>query len=171
MAELVRGKTGRVYGDLMGILTVLKGLPLAYNKDMQEDKEGVFDACDTAKMCLSVMAGMLPGMKARTDKMRKAASEGFINATDLADYLVTKGLPFRSAYKISGALVRKCIQEGKTLETLTLAEYKEASPLIDEDVYIHIDLDHCVSKRVSEGGTSVGSVEKQIAAVRKELEP
>ena len=171
MAELVRGKTGRVYGDLMGILTVLKGLPLAYNKDMQEDKEGVFDACDTAKMCLSVMAGMLPGMKARTDKMRKAASEGFINATDLADYLVTKGLPFRSAYKISGALVRKCIQEGKTLETLTLTEYREASPLIDEDVYIHIDLDHCVSKRVSEGGTSVQSVEKQIAAVRKELEP
>jgi argininosuccinate lyase len=138
---------------------------------MQEDKEGVFDACDTAKMCLSVMAGMLPGMKARTDRMRKAASEGFINATDLADYLVTKGLPFRSAYKISGALVRKCIQEGKTLETLTLTEYREASPLIDEDVYIHIDLDHCVSKRVSEGGTSVGSVEKQIAAVRKELEP
>ena len=170
MAELVRGKTGRVYGDLMGILTVLKGLPLAYNKDMQEDKEGVFDACDTAKMCLEVMAGMLPGMKARTDKMRKAASEGFINATDLADYLVTRGLPFRSAYKISGALVGKCIREGKTLETLTLEEYKEASPLIEADIYEAIDLANCVSKRVSAGGTSVQSVEKQITEVRKVLE-
>ena len=170
MAELVRGKTGRVYGDLMGILTVLKGLPLAYNKDMQEDKEGVFDACDTAKMCLEVMAGMLPGMKARTDKMLKAASEGFINATDLADYLVTRGLPFRSAYKISGALVGKCIREGKTLEALSLEEYKEASPLIEADIYEAIDLANCVSKRVSAGGTSVQSVEKQITEVRKVLE-
>ena len=170
MAELVRGKTGRVYGDLMGILTVLKGLPLAYNKDMQEDKEGVFDACDTAKMCLEVMAGMLPGMKARTDRMLKAASGGFINATDLADYLVTKGLPFRSAYKISGALVGKCIKEGKTLETLSLEEYKEASPLIEADIYEAIDLANCVSKRVSAGGSSVQSVEKQILAVRGELE-
>ncbi len=171
MAELVRGKTGRVYGDLMGILTVLKGLPLAYNKDMQEDKEGVFDACDTAKMCLKVMAGMLPGMKAKTEKMLKAASEGFINATDLADYLVTKGLPFRSAYKVSGATVARCIREGKTLETLSLEEYKEASPLIEADIYEAIDLANCVSKRVSAGGTSVQSVEKQIAAVRKVLEP
>ena len=169
MAELVRGKTGRVYGDLMGILTVLKGLPLAYNKDMQEDKEGVFDACDTAKMCLRVMAGMLPGMKARTDKMLKAASEGFINATDLADYLVTKGLPFRSAYKISGAMVAKCIREGKTLETLSLEEYKEASPLIEADIYEAIDLRNCVQKRVSAGGTSVQSVEKQISAARNVL--
>ena len=166
MAELVRGKTGRVYGDLMGILTVLKGLPLAYNKDMQEGKEGVFDDCDTAKKCLAVMAGMLPGMKARRDEMRKAASGGFINATDLADYLVSKGLPFRSAYKISGALVGKCIREGKTLETLSLAEYREACPLIGEDVFEQIDLAVCVQKRTSEGGTSVQSVEKQIAAVR-----
>ena len=170
MAELVRGKTGRVYGDLMGILTVLKGLPLAYNKDMQEDKEGVFDACDTAKMCLEVMAGMLPGMKAKTDRMLKAASEGFINATDFADYLVTKGLPFRSAYKISGAMVAKCIREGRTLEDLSLEEYKEASPLIEADIYEAIDLANCVQKRVSAGGTSVQSVEKQIAAVRKVLE-
>ena len=169
MAELVRGKTGRVYGDLMGILTVLKGLPLAYNKDMQEDKEGVFDACDTAKMCLSVMAGMLPGMRAKTENMLKAASGGFINATDLADYLVIKGLPFRSAYKISGALVGKCVKEGKTLDTLSLEEYKEASPLIEADVYEHIDLRTCVEKRISAGGTSVQSVEKQIAAVREEL--
>ena len=169
MAELVRGKTGRVYGDLMGLLTVLKGLPLAYNKDMQEDKEGVFDACDTAKMCLAVMAGMLPGMRARTDRMRKAASEGFINATDLADYLVAKGLPFRSAYKVSGGLVRKCIREGKTLETLSLEEYRQAEPLIGADVYEHIDLDVCVAKRVSAGGTSVQSVEKQIEAAREAL--
>ncbi len=166
MAELVRGKTGRVYGDLMALLTMLKGLPLAYNKDMQEDKEGVFDACDTVKMCLSVMADMLPGMQARRDNMRKAASEGFINATDLADYLVAKGLPFRSAYQISGALVAKCIREGKTLESLRLEEYRQASPLIDEDVYAHIDLLACVQKRTSAGGTSTASVEKQIAAVR-----
>ena len=170
MAELVRGKTGRVYGDLIGILTVLKGLPLAYNKDMQEDKEGVFDACDTAKMCLEVMAGMLPGMRAKTENMLKAASGGFINATDLADYLVIKGLPFRSAYKISGALVGKCVKEGKTLDTLSLEEYKEASPLIEADVYEHIDLRTCVEKRISAGGTSVQSVETQIAAVREELE-
>ena len=169
MAELVRGKTGRVYGDLMGILTVLKGLPLAYNKDMQEDKEGVFDACDTAKMCLEVMAGMLPGMKAKTDRMLKASSEGFINATDFADYLVTKGLPFRSAYKVSGAMVAKCIREGKTLEKLSLEEYKEASPLIEADIYEAIDLRNCVQKRLSAGGTSVQSVEKQIAAVRNVL--
>ena len=136
---------------------------------MQEDKEGVFDACDTVKMCLKVMAGMLPGMKAKTENMLSAASKGFINATDLADYLVTKGLPFRSAYKISGALVAKCIREGKTLETLSLEEYKEASPLVGEDVYEHIDLRVCVEKRQSAGGTSVGSVEKQIQAVREAL--
>ena len=169
MAELVRGKTGRVYGDLMGILTVLKGLPLAYNKDMQEDKEGVFDAVDTLKNCLQVMAGMLPGMKAKTEKMKKAAQEGFINATDLADYLVGKGLPFRSAYKISGNLVALCIREGKTLETLSLAEYQAASPLIGEDVYAAIDLETCVSRRGSLGGTSVPSVEQQIKAARAEL--
>ncbi|MCR5575859.1 MAG: argininosuccinate lyase [Oscillospiraceae bacterium] len=169
MAELVRGKTGRVYGDLMALLTVLKGLPLAYNKDMQEDKEGVFDACDTVKLCLEVMAGMLPGMKAREDKMRRAAEEGFINATDLADYLVGKGLPFRDAYKVSGRLVAKCIREGKTLEALSLEEYKEASGLVGEDVYAAIDLDACVSRRQSLGGTSVPSVEKQLAAVREKL--
>ncbi len=167
MAELVRGKTGRVYGDLIGILTVLKGLPLTYNKDMQEDKEGVFDACDTLKNCLIVLAGMLPGVKAREDRMRRAAEEGFINATDLADYLVSKGLPFRSAYKISGKLVATCIRKGKTLETLNLEEYREASPLIGEDVYAAIDLDNCVRRRTSLGGTSVSSVERQIAAARE----
>ena len=170
MAELVRGKTGRVYGDLMGLLTVLKGLPLAYNKDMQEDKESVFDAVGTLKNCLNVMTGMLPGMKAKTDKMRKAALEGFINATDLADYLVEKGLPFRSAYKISGQLVALCIRKGKTLEDLSLEEYRAASERIGEDVYKAIDLDACVERRTSLGGTAVSSVEKQIAAAREALE-
>ncbi|MBR5747060.1 MAG: argininosuccinate lyase, partial [Clostridia bacterium] len=130
MAELVRGKTGRVYGDLMALLTVLKGLPLAYNKDMQEDKESVFDACDTVKMCLDVFAGMIPGMEANTANMRKAAQNGFINATDLADYLVLKGLPFRTAYKISGQIVAECTKTGKVLETLGLEEYKAFCPLI-----------------------------------------
>ena len=171
MAELVRGKTGRVYGDLMGLLTTLKGLPLAYNKDMQEDKESVFDACDTVKMCLKVFAEMIAGMTARTDNMKKAAQKGFINATDLADYLVRKGLPFRSAYKISGQTVAKCIAENKVLEELTLEEFKAFSPLIDGDVYEALDLLTCVEKRVSFGGTSVGMVEKQIACVRAALNP
>ena len=169
MAELVRGKTGRVYGDLISLLTVLKGLPLAYNKDMQEDKEGVFDACDTVKMCLDVFCGMIAGMNVLTDNMLTAAKKGFINATDLADYLVKKGMPFRSAYKISGQLVAKCIAEGKVLETLTLEEYKAASELIGEDVYNAIDLKTCVETRISEGGTSIGSVEKQIAYVKNKI--
>lgn len=165
MAELVRGKTGRVYGDLMGLLTTLKGLPLAYNKDMQEDKESVFDACDTVIMCLDVFTGMVSSMKAKTGNMLKAAQKGFINATDLADYLVKKGLPFRSAYKISGQLVAKCIKEDKILETLTLGEYKEYSELFESDVYNDIDLKFCIEKRISKGGTSVSSVEEQIKFV------
>ena len=166
MAELVRGKTGRVYGDLMGTLTMLKGLPLAYNKDMQEDKEAIFDAVETVKMCLQVFAPMIATMTVRTDNMKKAAQTGFINATDLADYLVKKGLPFRSAYKISGQIVAKCIAEGKVLETLTLDEYREFSDLFAEDLYPEIDLNTCVEKRSSEGGTSVQSVEAQIAYVK-----
>ena len=169
MAELVRGKTGRVFGDLMGMLTTLKGLPLAYNKDMQEDKESIFDACDTVKMCLKVFAPMVATLKANKDNMRAAAGGGFINATDLADYLVTRGLPFRSAYKISGQIVAKCIEEKKILETLTLDEYKEFSELFDEGVYTAINLDECVKRRISEGGTCVESVEKQIALVRNAL--
>ncbi len=169
MAELARGKTGRVYGDLMGLLTTLKGLPLAYNKDMQEDKECVFDAVETVKMCLAVFAPMVATMTARTDNMKKAAQAGFINATDLADYLVKKGLPFRSAYKISGQIVAKCIAESKILETLTLEEYKAFSDLFDEDVYTDIDLVTCVEKRISQGGTSIGSVEQQIAFVKEKL--
>ncbi len=169
MAELVRGKTGRVYGDLMALLTTLKGLPLAYNKDMQEDKESIFDACETVEMCLSVFSGMISTMTAREDNMKKAAQTGFINATDLADYLVKKGLPFRSAYKISGQLVAKCIAENKILETLSLEEYREFSELFESDVYNEISLETCVSKRISEGGTSVSSVEKQIAYVKEQL--
>lgn len=169
MAELVRGKTGRVYGDLMALLTVLKGLPLAYNKDMQEDKESVFDAIDTVKMCLEVFVGMVSSMKANKENMLKAAQNGFINATDLADYLVKKGLPFRSAYKISGQIVAYCIQEKKVLETLTIDEYKQFSELFDDDVYKDIDLKACVDKRISEGGTSVSSVEKQIVFAKDYL--
>ena len=170
MAELVRGKTGRVYGDLMALLTTLKGLPLAYNKDMQEDKESIFDAVDTVKMCLQVFSGMVATMTANCENMKRAAQKGFINATDLADYLVKKGMPFRSAYKISGTLVAQCIRENKVLEELTLDEYKTYSDLFDTDLYEAIDLMVCVEKRISEGGTSVASVEKQIAYVKGVLE-
>ena len=169
MAELVRGKTGRVYGDLMALLTTLKGLPLAYNKDMQEDKEAVFDACDTVKMCLQVFTGMIATLRARTDKMKLAAQKGFINATDLADYLVKKGMPFRSAYKISGQLVAQCIREGTVLEELPLDAYKAYSDLFDEDLYRDIDLLTCVEKRISLGGTSVASVLQQIAYVKERI--
>ena len=169
MAELVRGKTGRVYGDLMALLTTLKGLPLAYNKDMQEDKEAVFDAVETVKMCLKVFAPMLATMTSRPDNMKKAAQGGFINATDLADYLVKKGLPFRSAYKISGQIVAQCIRDGLVLETLPLSEYQKYSELFEEDLYQDIDLLTCVEKRISEGGTSVSSVEAQIAYVKENL--
>ena len=170
MAELVRGKTGRVYGDLMGLLTTLKGLPLAYNKDMQEDKEGVFDACDTVKMCLRIMTPMVGSMTVNRENMLRAAQGGFINATDLADWLVKKGMPFRSAYKISGQLVRTCMESGQVLETLPLETYKSYSELFDESLYEAIDLKTCMEKRISEGGTSVASVKKQIAFVRKELD-
>lgn len=169
MAELVRGKTGRVYGDLIGTLTMLKGLPLAYNKDMQEDKESIFDACETVKMCLKVFAPMVDTMTIHSDNMRKAASEGFINATDLADYLVKKGMPFRSAYKISGSLVAYCIENKLILEELPLSKYKECSELFDEDLYNEIDLVTCVNKRVSVGGTSAESVDNQIKFVKESL--
>ena len=169
MAELVRGKTGRVYGDLMALLTTLKGLPLAYNKDMQEDKEAVFDAVDTVKMCLKVFAPMVQTMTAKPENMKKAAQGGFINATDLADYLVKKGLPFRSAYKISGQIVAKCIADGQVLETLPLDVYQTFSPLFGEDLYQDIDLTTCVEKRVSQGGTSAASVKSQIAYVKERM--
>ena len=160
MAELIRGKTGRVYGDLVGLLTMLKGLPMAYNKDMQEDKEGVFDACDTVSMCLPVMTGMIETMTAKPEAMKKAAQRGFINATDLADYLVRKGLPFRSAYKISGAIVGDCVRSGVVLEELPLETYQQYSDLFDSDVYEAIDLTACVEKRTSAGGPA--KVQEQI---------
>ncbi len=170
MAELIRGKTGRVYGSLMTLLTVLKGLPLAYNKDMQEDKEAVFDACDTVKACLSICVPMLETMSVQKENMLRAAREGFINATDLADYLVEKGLPFRSAYKVSGEAVAECIRLGCVLETLPLEKYKAHSELIEKDVYEAIDLRACVEKRSSLGGTSRPSVEAQIKWVKGRLE-
>ncbi len=169
MAELIRGKTGRVYGDLMGILTTLKGLPLAYNKDMQEDKEGVFDAVDTVKMCLQVASNMIATMRVLPDNMKKAAQEGFINATDLADYLVKKGMPFRSAYKISGTIVAECISRRLVLETYPLEDYKKHSDLIQEDVYGEISLEACVAKRISVGGTGFESADMQIKFIESNL--
>ena len=169
VCELIRGKTGRVYGALTTMLTVLKGLPLAYNKDMQEDKETVFDACDTVKMCLRVFTEMISGMKALTANMRTAAQKGFINATDLADYMVRKGLPFRTAYKLSGQIVADCIARNLVLEDYPLEDYKAHSPLIAEDVYEAVDLAACVEKRVSLGGTNVSSVRQQIEYVRNQL--
>jgi argininosuccinate lyase len=170
IAELVRGKTGRAYGNLITLLTILKGLPLAYNKDMQEDKEAIFDSVDTVESALVVFAPMLRTMKVNKENMRKAAAEGFINATDGADYLTAKGMPFRSAYKVMGEIVAYCIENRKTLETLTLEEYRTFSELFDEDVYKAIDLDNCVSKRTSRGGTGRESVKKQIETVRKTLD-
>ena len=165
MAELVRGKTGRVYGDLMAMLTILKGLPLAYNKDMQEDKETVFDAVDTVKKCLRVFAPMIRTMRSKKENMYAAAQKGFLNATDLADYLVREGMPFRTAYKIVGKLVAQCIAENKTLETLTLDEYRVHSDLFHEDLFEEISLETCVKKRISAGSTGPESVEEQIRSV------
>ncbi|MBR2464296.1 MAG: argininosuccinate lyase [Clostridia bacterium] len=169
MAELIRGKTGRVYGDLMALLTTMKGLPLAYNKDMQEDKESVFDAAETVQMCLDVMTPMIDTMTVRADRMRKAAEEGFINATDLADYLVKKGMPFRDAYRVSGSIVAECIKTGAVLETLPLEVYRGYSDLFAGDLYDAIDLSACVAKRTSLGGPSVKSVKDQIDYVREQL--
>jgi argininosuccinate lyase len=165
MAELVRGKTGRVYGDLMALLTTLKGIPLAYNKDMQEDKEAMFDSLETVKKCLSIFAPMIETMKAIPANMRKAAQEGFINATDLADYLVKKGLPFRSAYKIVGQIVALCIQKHTVLEDLPLDDYRAYSDLFDNDLYEAISLETCTFSRTSAGGPSVESLDAQLCYV------
>ena len=169
MAELVRGKTGRVYGDLMALLTTLKGLPLAYNKDMQEDKEAVFDALDTVVMCLEVFTPMIASMKVNKDVTYRAAQKGFINATDLADYLTKKGMPFRAAYKIVGTIVAECIEKELVLDSYPLEEYRRHSELFDEDLYGEISLETCVNKRLSEGGASPKSVREQIAWVRTQL--
>ena len=162
VAELVRGKTGRVYGDLMGLLTAMKGLPLAYNKDMQEDKEPVFDAIDTVKMCLPVFTGMIATMKVLPANMRRAAGGGFINATDCADYLTRKGMPFRDAYTAVGNLVYYCTENGKLLEELSLEELQNISPLFGEDVYEALRLEACMGQRRSWGGPAVEETSRQI---------
>ncbi len=166
VAELVRGKTGRVYGDLIGLLTVMKGLPLAYNKDMQEDKEPVFDAVDTVEMALPVFTAMLDTMTVLPENMRAAAGRGFINATDCADYLTKKGMPFRDAYTVVGRLVAACTAQGKTLEDLALEELKAASDLFDEDVYEALKLENCMALRASFGGPAVSETQRQIEEIR-----
>ena len=173
MAELVRGKTGRVYGNLMTILTILKGLPLAYNKDMQEDKELIFDSIDTIKKSLEIFNLMFKSMKINKERMREDAASGFINATDLADYLVTKGIAFRDAYKKAGEIVNYCTnntdESGKqyTLENLPIDIYKKFDKKFDKDVYKHINLENCVMKRMSYGGTSPKNIDKQIEFLKK----
>ena len=169
MAELVRGKTGRVYGDLMATLTMLKGLPLAYNKDMQEDKEAIFDATETVVKCLEVFVPMIETMKPLKDNMYKAAKGGFINATDLADYLTKRGMPFRSAYKIVGGIVSDCIKKGITLDEMPLAEYRGYSEIFDEDLYDEISLETCIAKRISAGSTGYESVKHQISYVKSQI--
>ena len=169
MAELVRGKTGRVYGDLMATLTMLKGLPLAYNKDMQEDKEAIFDATETVIKCLEVFVPMIDTMKPLKENMYKAAKGGFINATDLADYLTKRGLPFRSAYKIVGGIVSDCIKRGITLDEMSLSDYKGYSEVFEEDLYTEISLETCVAKRISAGSTGYDSVKHQIAFVKEQI--
>lgn len=169
ITELIRGKTGRVYGDLNTLLVMMKGLPLAYNKDMQEDKEAIFDAVDTVKLCLTTVIPMLATMRVNRENMRNAAARGFINATDCADYLVKKGMPFRDAYKITGTLVALCIERGTTLEELPIEEYKKLCGTFEEDVYEAIKLENCVNMRKTEGGPAPSSVKKQIAFVREKI--
>ncbi len=170
ICELIRGKTGRVYGDMVTLFTMLKGLPLAYNKDMQEDKEAIFDSLDTLDMCLDIINPMLDTMKVNNTNMYKAAQKGFINATDLADYLVKKGMPFRSAYKISGSIVFYCISNDLVLEDVKLEKYKEYSELFAEDVYEYINLENCTFKRTSKGASSIDSVNEQINYLKKIIE-
>lgn len=169
IAELARGKSGRVFGDLMTLLTVMKGLPLAYNKDMQEDKEAVFDAFDTCEMVLTAFTPMLETMKVLPENMRAAAARGFINATDCADYLVRKGLPFRDAYKATGTLVARCIELGETLESLSLEEYQKVCDTFGADVYDAISLDRCVSERRSAGGPAKENTLGECARIRQLL--
>ena len=166
VAELVRGKTGRIYGDLITLLTIMKSLPLAYNKDMQEDKEPVFDAIDTVEMCLPVFAAMVKSLTVKPKNMARAAAGGFINATDCADYLVKKGMPFREAYMIVGRLVNMCIKSGENLETLTLRDFCAICDLFDSDVYEALELRHCVHERKVYGGPSKDDVTRQIQSIK-----
>ena len=170
MAELIRGKTGRVYGELMALMTTLKGLPLAYNKDMQEDKEGVFDAIDTVMMCLPVFTNMLDTMTVNGDRMLSSARLGFMNATDAADWLVKQGMPFREAHSVIGGIVMYCIEKGKNLEDLSLEEYKSFSSLFTNDIYESIDLRECVNRRRVKGGPSKEYIDTVIAENKRLLE-
>lgn len=170
VAELVRGKTGRVYGSLMSILTVMKSLPLAYNKDMQEDKEGIFDSVDTVKLCLNVFTNMLATIKVKGDNMLKAAQGGFTNATDIADYLVKKGIPFRTAHEIIGKMVLYCIGKNISIDELSMDELKEFSDSIQDDIYEEISLKKCVSERKLPGGPAKESVLKSIDTGRAFIE-
>jgi len=167
--ELMRGKTGRVYGDLISVLTVMKGIPLAYNKDMQEEKEMLFDAMDTMKQMISLVPAMLEETIVNKKSMYEAAGTGFINATDCADYLAAKGVPFRDAYKVTGDLIQYCTDHNKTLETLTLEEYQKQSPKFKEDIYEAIDLKNCVFRRNVQGGPAPESVKAHISQLKKEL--
>lgn len=169
ITELIRGKTGRVYGDLNTLLVMMKGIPLAYNKDMQEDKEAIFDAIDTAKLCIETVTPMLATMRINKENMRNAAARGFINATDCADYLVKKGMPFRDAYKITGTLVALCIEKNLTLEQLPIEEYKKLCDTFEEDVYEAIKLETCVNMRKAEGGPAPESVKRQIEFIRNAI--
>lgn len=169
VTELIRGKAARIFGDNMTLLAMMKGLPLAYNKDMQEDKEAIFDAVDNVKLCLVTFIPMLDTMSVYKDNMRNAAAKGFINATDCADYLVKKGMPFRDAYKITGGLVARCIQLGTDLEHLDLEEYRKQTDLFTDDVYAAISLDTCVNQRKSYGGPAPESVKAQIEYTLKRL--
>ncbi|MDE7079202.1 MAG: argininosuccinate lyase, partial [Clostridia bacterium] len=166
ICELIRGKTGRVIGNLTTLLSMMKSLPLAYNKDMQEDKEAIFDSVDTIKLCLSTLTPMLDTMKVNKENMANAGKKGFINATDCADYLVKKGLPFRDAYKITGALVAICIDRGETLDTLPMEEYKKLSDKFEEDVYTAISLEKCVNERKVVGGPAPQTVAKHIEKIK-----
>ena len=170
VTELIRGKTGRVYGDLNTLLVMMKGIPLAYDKDMQEDKEAIFDAVDTLELCLRTVTPMLATMTPLPANMRRAAAKGFINATDCADYLTKKGMPFRDAYKLTGCMVSDCIAKDKTLEELTLDEFKGYSALFENDIYDAIDLVKCCEGRTSYGGPSEASVNNQIALANAQLD-
>ena len=170
IAELVRGKTGRVYGDLMGFLTTMKGLPLAYNKDMQEDKEGVFDAIDTVTSCITLFTGMVDTMKFNKDVMETSAKNGFTNATDVADYLVNQGVPFRDAHTISGRLVLKCIDEDKALDDLSLEEFREESDVFQEDIYEAISMKTCVEKRLTLGAPGREAMKEVLKKNKKYLD-
>jgi argininosuccinate lyase len=170
-AELIRGKTGRVMGDLISLLTVLKGLPLAYNKDLQEDKEPVFDAADTVLDCLRVMAPMLLGLNVRQERLLEAAQGGFLNATELADYLAARGVPFRQAHEVAGRAVRLAEQSGRSLEQLALEEYKSLCSVIERDVFEVLDPSHAVNRRTSPGGTASRNVDAALMEARKRLWP